>query len=106
VIRLLRGRVRIRPDDPPKRIGSIIIPDTVVQQDPLNRKLARTGVVVQVGAPAVTKRGHEVAPGFREGDRVVYQFGQIDIEGDAMCAQSEILAVVEGDFVPAISRES
>lgn len=65
-------------------------------QDERNRKLARTGVVLQVGAPALDKRGREVPQGFVPGDRVIYQFGQLSSDGhDAFCAQSEILGVVE-----------
>lgn len=94
-LRLLRGRVRIKPDEQPKKIGLIIIPDTVVQQDPRNRTLARTGVVLQVGAPALDKKGREVPFDFVEGDRVLYRFGQITTDGDdAWCAQSEIEGVI------------
>lgn len=96
-LRLLRGRVRIQPDAPPTRYGSIIIPDTVVQDDGQDRKRARTGVVLAMGAPALDRHGREVAPGFFVGQRVIYQYGQISADGlDAWCAQSEILAVVEG----------
>lgn len=95
-LRLLRGRVQIRPDEEPKRIGSIIIPGTVVQKDPRNRTIPRTGVVMAMGAPRQTKHGHEVPHGFAVGDRVIYQYGQISTDGqDAWCAQDEILGVVE-----------
>ena len=98
-IRPLRGRVRIQPDDPPKKIGSIIIPDTVVQKDPNNRVIPRTGIVLAMGAPALDKKGREVPYGFTVGQRVVYLFGQLSSDGvDAWCAQSEALGVVEQEM--------
>ena len=103
-IRPLRGRVRIQPDDPPRKIGSIIIPDTVVQKDPNNRVIPRTGVVLAMGSPALDKRGREVPFGFEIGDRVIYQFGQLSSDGvDAWCAQSEVLAVVERELDRSLS---
>jgi hypothetical protein len=95
-LRLLRGRVRIRPDDPPKMIGLIHVPDTVKHNDERDRKIARTGVVMQLGATMQTKRGHDVPHGFEPGDRVVYVFGQLSSDGqDAWCAQHEVIGVIE-----------
>jgi hypothetical protein len=98
MLRPLRGRVRIQPDDPPRKIGLIHVPYTVVHQDPMNRKLARTGIVLAMGDPALDKRGREVPFGFEIGDRVIYIFGQLSSDGvDAWCAQSEVLGVIEPD---------
>jgi co-chaperonin GroES (HSP10) len=98
-LRLLRGRVRIRPDAMPTHYGSIIIPETAVQDDGKDRKLGRTGVVLAMGPPALDKKGREVEPGFAVGQRVVYVYGQISSNGhDAWCAQSEICAVEVGEL--------
>lgn len=103
----LRGRVQIRCDAPPKRIGSIIVPDTV-RDNELDRKIVRTGVVIAMGPPPLDKRGREKPYGFEVGERVMYQFGQLSTDGtDAWCAAHEILGVVErGDPVPAVDREA
>src|SRR5574338_242225 len=79
-IRPLRGRVQILCDAPPKRIGSIIVPDTV-QDNELDRKIVRTGVVIAMGPPPLDKRGREKPYGFGIGDRVAYQFGQLNTDG-------------------------
>lgn len=94
MIRPLRGRVRIQPDAPPKKIGSIIIPDTV-RDNELDRKIVRTGVVLAMGDPP-RKNGREVPYGFSVGDRVAYQFGQISSDGkDAWCSADEIVGVID-----------
>lgn len=95
IIEPLRGRVRIKPDIL-NRVGLIFIPDQVVDREGKDRKLARTGVVMQMGAPALDRKGREVPPGFEPGSRVVYVYGQITGDGhDAWCAQSEVLGVFE-----------
>lgn len=103
----LRGRVRILCDEPPKRIGSIIVPDQA-RDNPLDRKKVRTGIVIAMGPPPLDKRGREKPYGFEVGERVMYQFGQLSTDGtDAWCAAHEILGVVErGDPVPAVDREA
>jgi co-chaperonin GroES (HSP10) len=96
-MRLLRGRVRIKPDDEERVTrGGIIVPDNVRTEMQRDRKKARTGVVLAMGAPALDKRGREVPPGFVEGQRVYYQYGQISSDGvDAWCSQAEVIAVIE-----------
>ena len=81
------------------------MPDNVRTEMQRDRTTARTGIVLQMGAPALDKRGREVPHGFAEGDRVLYQYGQISSDGeDAWCSQEEILGVIEGDFEPAVRR--
>jgi co-chaperonin GroES (HSP10) len=91
----LRGRVRIMPDEAPRRIGSIIIPDQA-KDDGRDRTKPRTGIVLAIGAPVVSKKGVELPYDFCVGDRVLYQFGQLSSDGvDAWCASHEILGVIE-----------
>jgi co-chaperonin GroES (HSP10) len=99
-MRLLRGRVCIRPDVIARSPLGIWLPQA---DDGKKRgvKEARTGVVIAAGPPALSrKRRREVAQGFQPGDRVVYVYGQIDaaLPGEphtAWCSQEEVLAVIE-----------
>lgn len=96
MIRPLRGRVRILCDEPPKRIGSIIVPDQA-RDNTLDRKKVRTGIVIAMGPPRLTKKGREVPYDFEVGQRVMYQFGQLTTDGtDAWVAADEVL----GEVVP------
>lgn len=97
MLRPLRGRVRIRCDEQPRKIGSIIVPDQALDNG-LDRKKPRTGVVMAIGAPILSKKGIELPYDFKVGDRVIYQFGQLTTDGtDAWCAANELLGVIEPD---------
>lgn len=90
----LRGRARLRIDDPPRKIGSIIVPDNA-QDDGRDRLKPRSGVVIALGPPALDKRGREIPWDCAVGDRVLYQFGQLTTDGtDAWVAHHEILGVL------------
>ncbi len=90
----------IRPDVVARSPAGIWLPQT---DDGRKRgvKEARTGVVIDHGPPALSrKKRREVPPGFKPGDRVVYVYGQINapIDGEehtAWCGQEEVLAVIE-----------
>lgn len=98
-LRLLRGRVCIRPESVARTPAGIWLAQT---DDGRKRgaKEARRGTVVAMGPPALSKRKREVAPGFAVGDRVLYVYGQIDtpIPGESLaawCSQEEVIAVIE-----------
>jgi co-chaperonin GroES (HSP10) len=107
----LRGRIIIRPTGDSGgfahefRRAGLVMPDTLAF-DPRHQKnqnsLAR-GVVVAMGAPALTKTGVEVPPGFSVGDEV-FHIGQhqsrlYEWNGEMCraCSQEEVVGVVEPD---------
>lgn len=105
----LRGRIIIRPtgdsggvEQQAARAG-LIVPDAYKFDPRVNRNqnsLMR-GVVVAMGAPALSKEGREVVPGFAPGDEVLFIGGHqsrlYDWNGEECraCAQEEVCAVVE-----------
>lgn len=108
-IRLLRGRTLIRPcadgetGAALKRAG-LIAPATLTD-DPRKRENQNSlgrGVVVAMGAPAMSRKGGEVAPAYSVGDDV-YFIGQgrarvVELRGELLraCAQEEVVAVISG----------
>ncbi len=93
----LPGRVRIKPDTLNRvSAGGIIFAPQAIAREERDRKIARTGVVLQMGPNAHDRKGREIVAHFKPGDRVVYQYGQLSSDGiDAWCAVNEILAVIE-----------
>lgn len=108
-IRLLRGRTLIRPcadgetGAALKRAG-LIAPATLTD-DPRKRENQNSlgrGVVVAMGAPALARKGGEVAPGHCVGDEVLF-IGQgrarvYALDGELLraCTQEEVVAVISG----------
>ena len=108
-LRLLRGRTLIRPcadgetGAALKRAG-LIAPATLTD-DPRKRENQNSlgrGVVVAMGAPAMSRKGGEVAPGHAIGDEVLF-IGQgrarvYEFDGELLraCAQEEVVAVISG----------
>ena len=107
-LQLLRGRVLVRVTGDSggyahefARAG-LIMPDSA-KFDPRNQKNQNSlgrGVVMSHGAPAMTKRGVEVAPEFAVGDEVLF-VGQhhsraLMLGGEVYhaIAQEEVVAVV------------
>jgi co-chaperonin GroES (HSP10) len=109
-IKLLRGRVIIKPITHDYGQSIIKIPDTL-KDDPRTDERARSGgksygrgIVQAIGLPARTrKRGVEVLPEFKVGDEVLFvgQHKSRDVEWEGvMCkavAQEEVTAVVDPD---------
>jgi hypothetical protein len=108
----LRGRVIIRRIDVPKKIGSILVPDTFGdwqrkdhESQGIRARTSHRGRVLQVGPPALTpKLGAEVPHGFGPGDEVVYSYAHNegafpciwdDGEPAEFISQEEVSAVVE-----------
>jgi co-chaperonin GroES (HSP10) len=95
-VRLLRGRVLVRPLS--ERTSGVVWLPPPPKAD---GKSVGYGVVVAIGAPALNKRGREVMPGFVVGDRVLHvgQHRSRDVEmgGETFrsIAQAEVQAVVE-----------
>jgi len=110
VIQLLRGRTLIRMTADQdgtaselERIG-LVAPGTLASADPrqrANQNSLGRGVVIAMGAPALSKRGAEVPPGYGIGDEVLFigqgkaRAVQIDGEWLQACAQEEVVAVIE-----------
>ena len=109
-IRLLRGRTLIRPcadgetGAALKRAG-LIAPATLAD-DPRKRENQNSlgrGVVVAMGAPAMSRKGGvEVTPGHAIGDDVFF-IGQgrarvVELDGELLraCAHEEVVAVISG----------
>lgn len=104
-IRLLRGRVLIRPtgdnsgaQEDLKRIG-LVMPGNYEMERTQKGQCLR-GVVVAMGPPAFDKAGNEVQPNFTVGDEV-FHLGQhksreVEIDGEKLraCSQEEVMCVI------------
>lgn len=66
-MRILRGRIIVRIDDEPSRIIHI------VRGEDRDAKIHR-GEVLAVGAGALTRKGVEVPPDVKPGDKVYFHF--------------------------------
>ena len=100
-VRLLRGRVMVRPTVIAKTHGGIIIPETARDKRDNRASLGR-GIVVLVGPPAYTKHGGALVPQeFKVVDDVLYVGQHVSRkvmwngEEVAMCSQEEVQAVIE-----------
>jgi co-chaperonin GroES (HSP10) len=108
-LRPLRGRIVIKPDRP-THVGSIILPDMVgdwIKQEQkslgIKAQSSHTGTVLLVGPPALTRKGAEIKPDFRPGDRVQFVWTHnegawtFDVEGVEVCwvPQANVIAVHE-----------
>ncbi len=109
----LRGRIIIRPTGDSggvheqARKSGIIVPDSYAfdpRAQGRNQNSLMRGVVVAMGAPALSKDGtREVVPGFQPGDQVLYIGGHVSRlvqwngEECRACAQEEVCGVVEED---------
>lgn len=124
-LRLLRGRVMIKPEPEPLAQGNIIIPDTARDKRE-NKNSLGIGVVLAMGPPALTplrwdagvcdgtcaldgtgcthgtwRGGVEVPYGFKIGDRVrhigqhVSRRGEWADEEVVFCSQEEVQCVIE-----------
>lgn len=82
-MRLLRGRVLIREDlkADTSHFSRIIAPDVSTKHDEKAVARARTwhrGVVLQIGPPAMTRKGVEVPHGFAVGDVVIFHWAHAE----------------------------
>ena len=110
----LRGRVLLEKDryeagKDGLSPGGIIIPASHYNARDNDGPQIHRGRVVAMGPPARTAKGHEVAPGFRVGDTVLFvyalatedfrtvRFPQIHDGIMVVVAQEEVQAVVERD---------
>ena len=96
-MRLLRGRVAVR-EILPVSSGRIVFPDDYNDKHIRETKSHR-GLVLAMGAPAVTARGAEVAPGFGVGDIVHFVFA---LQG---CEQSRINTWTDGGPCVWVAQE-
>lgn len=85
-VRPLRGRVVIRPLEA-KKIGLIHLPDMASdwarkaeRSQGKKAKSSHTGEVIAMGAPALSKSGREIPPGFKVGDTVQFVFVHNQVE--------------------------
>ena len=108
-LRLLRGRVLIRPTGDCSGVASrlrsmgLTVPATLID-GPAPRRWRRKGtlgqgIVVAMGPPALDKKGREVKPGFAVGDEVLH-IGQHESrwvmwedEKLRTCSQEEVQAI-------------
>lgn len=108
-MRLLRGRVLIRPIFETRTHGGIIVPDDAVDKRTNQNTLGR-GVVVMMGPPALDEYGNECPPGFAVGDEVLHVGQHVSREviwgGEKLraCSQEEVQAVIEPE-AQAADRE-
>lgn len=90
-MRLLEDRVAIRPHEPEKKLGSIIIPDA-------HAKSTFMGTVVAVGQGVRLPDGGWVPLQVKVGDTVLYGFGgshnQVDGEDLLFFREYDLLAIV------------
>lgn len=103
-LRLLRGRVLLR-EIHEDSVGLIVKPATWRDNKRgANRLSIHRGEVVDMGAPARTRKGAMVYPEFAVGDIVIFVFAlatetyrtfEIDGKEYVMVAQEEVVAVVE-----------
>jgi co-chaperonin GroES (HSP10) len=83
MMRLLRGRVLVREDlkADTDHFLRIIVPDVFTTHDKDAVAVARTwhrGTVIQIGPPALTKKGVEVPHGFAVGDVVLFHWAHAE----------------------------
>lgn len=109
-LRLLRGRTLIRVSgDQNEHVEALrragLVAPASIDNDPRknqNQNSLGRGVIVAMGAPALARKGGEVAPGHAVGDEV-YFIGQgrervYEVDGELLraCAQEEVVAVISG----------
>lgn len=110
-LRLLRGRVMLRPEKEPLTQGNILIPDTARDKRE-NKNSLGIGVVLDMGPPALTplrwdsdaqewRGGVEVPYDFKIGDRVRHIGQHISRRGEwadedvVFCSQEEVQCVID-----------
>lgn len=105
-LRLLPGRVAVR-ELLPLKVGRIYLPDNYHQtKENEEARTSHRAIVLDVGPPARTVKGVEIAPEFRPGDVVIFVFGLqgceksrasvwTDGEPCTYVAQEEVIAVEE-----------
>jgi chaperonin GroES len=92
-VRPLGDRVLVKPlDEPEKKKGSIIIPDTAKEKP-------QQGEVIAVGKGRLLESGERAALEVKKGDKVLfrkYSGTEIDIENDKylILGESDILATI------------
>lgn len=92
-VRPLGDRVLVKPiDEPEKKKGGIIIPDTAKEKP-------QQGVVIAVGKGRLLESGERAALEVKKGDKVLfrkYSGTEIDIEDDKhlILGESDILATI------------
>jgi chaperonin GroES len=92
-VRPLGDRVLVKPlDEPEKKKGSIIIPDTAKEKP-------QQGEVIAVGKGRILDSGERAALEVKKGDKVLfrkYSGTEIDIENDKylILGESDILATI------------
>jgi len=92
-IKPLADRILVKPiDQPEKKKGGIIIPDTAKEKP-------QEGEVIAIGKGRLTDAGERVAPEVKKGDKVL--FGKysgteisIDDENYLILRESDVLAIV------------
>lgn len=91
-MRPLHDRVIVRPDEPEKKIGNILLPDDAQRNTLL-------GTVVAVGPGKTTADGVLIPMQVKAGDRVYYGWGGNEVEhnGDRCLAlrEDDLIAVVD-----------
>jgi chaperonin GroES len=92
-IKPLADRILVKPiDQPEKKKGGIIIPDTAKEKP-------QEGEVIAIGKGRLTDAGERIAPEVKKGDKVL--FGKysgteisIDDENYLILRESDVLAIV------------
>lgn len=94
--RCLQGRVIIREDYKAEHAHKlIIVPDISDANDKhaqARKREFHRGVVLAMGPPATTRKGHEVPPGFGVGDSVIFHWNHLEaswtfewLDGERAC---------------------
>jgi co-chaperonin GroES (HSP10) len=88
-VRPMGDRILIAPDRPRGSVGGLALPEQ-------GRRRARTGRVVATYGRRLTRKGAEVTPEVRPGDRVIFirQFGDFE---DTV--RGEFLLIPEGNIL-------
>lgn len=91
----ISDRIIVRPDEPERRIGNIILPDRAV-------KKTLRGTVLAAGPGKADGDGNRVPPDVKEGDRVIlreWSGQEVEHGGEKLYVvfAHEVLAVVESE---------
>lgn len=95
-IRPLGDRLLVKPDESPRQIGRIVLPENVTEKP-------KTGVVLAVGLGNVNQDGSRTQPDVQPGQYIVFsQYGGVDVELD----REHYLILREGDVLGVIEEEA
>jgi hypothetical protein len=106
-IRLLRGQVAIRENLRAQysQFKHIIVPDRSTKHDKDAIQYDRTshrGIVLGMGAPALTPNGVEIDPGFGVGDEVIFHFAHLEKAWTAVWEDGERAVWIPQMFIDAV----